>query len=174
MHLVWDASGLHHAAKADRLDVLGDVAKPFDSVTTAAVVEELARYGLAEQVERSGWLQIVHVDGLSELLPLVRWTGLLSGDVHHRGEATVCAWAEAHGTIAIIDDADAKVAAARGGLEVHGSLWVLAAGVRAGALGELAAGGLADAFVREGARYPFPTRGFSAWARRCGLLRGDS
>jgi predicted nucleic acid-binding protein len=169
--LVWDASGLHHAAKAERLDVLGDVAKKaYDSVTTAAVVDELARYGLAQQVEQSGWLRIVHVDGLEELPALVRWVGLLSSGVHHRGEATVCAWAETHCATAVIDDADAKAAAARGGLDVHGTPWVLAGGVRAGALSELAADGLADAFVREGARYPFATRGFSAWARRCGLL----
>lgn len=168
--LAWDASALHHAARADRLDVLGDVAKAYDNVTTAAVIEELARYGLAEAVERSAWLEIVHVDGLEELPALVRWIGRLSSDEHDRGEATVCAWAEVHGATAVLDDADAKAAARRGGLDVHGSLWVLAAGVRAGALGELAADGFADALVREGARYPFAARGFSSWARACDLL----
>ena len=168
--LVWDASGLHHAAKADRLDVLGDIAKAHDNVTTATVLAELERYGLAEGVERSGWLRPVHVDGLDELSALVRWLRLLSAGDHHRGEATVCAWAEVHGAVPIIDDAEARAAAVRGGLEVHGSLWVLAQGVRSGAIAASAADGFADALAREGARFPFAGRGFSSWARDRGLL----
>lgn len=168
--LVWDASGLHHAIRADRLDVLGDVAKAFDNVTTAAVIEELAQYGLGEAVARSTWLGVVHVDGLAELPALVRWTGLLSGGQHDRGEATVCAWAEVHLATAILDDAEAKAAARGAGLDVHGSLWVLATGVRTGALTEPAADGFADALMQAGTRYPFALRGFSAWVRGCGLL----
>jgi hypothetical protein len=40
--LVWDASALHHAARADRLDVLLDLAKSSRHVTTVAVIQELA------------------------------------------------------------------------------------------------------------------------------------
>jgi predicted nucleic acid-binding protein len=168
--LVWDASALHHAARADRLDVLGDIVKAYDSVITATVLDELDRHGLADAVQHAGWLRVVHVDGLDELPALVRWLQLLSSGQHHRGEATVCAWAEVHGATAIMDDSDAKSAAAHGGLDTHGSLWVLAEGVRSGTLMDSTADGLADALIREGARYPFVGRGYSAWARRCGLL----
>jgi predicted nucleic acid-binding protein len=168
--LVWDASGLHHAARADRLDVLGDVAKAYRNVTTAAVVQELDRYGLASAVEQAGWLEVVHVDGLAELRSLVAWVARLSAGVHHQGEATVCAWADVHGATAVVDDRDARTAAARGGIAVHGSLWVVAQGVRSGRLGGLAADGFVSALVREGARYPLDGRTFSAWARDRGLL----
>jgi predicted nucleic acid-binding protein len=163
--LVWDASGLHHPARAERLDVLGDIAKRFDNVTTAAVLDELDTYVLGEEVRLTGWVRAVHVDGLTELPALVRWTNLLSVDVHHRGEATVCAWAEVHGATAIIDDADARVAAAKGGVDVHGSLWVMAGAVRDGALAEVAADRFVELLVREGARFPDMPNGFSAWAR---------
>ncbi len=56
------------------------------------------------------------------------------------------------------------------GPEVHGSLWVQSAGVRAGALSEPAADGLVATLVREGARYPLQGHTFLSWARRCGLL----
>ncbi|HEX6756136.1 MAG TPA: hypothetical protein VF109_09345 [Mycobacteriales bacterium] len=163
--LVWDTSGILHAARAERLDVLGDLAKGHRHVMTAAVLEELDRYGLAVAVAECGWMETVHVDGLADLACLVRWTALVSDGQHDRGEATVCAWAEAHGGTAILDDAAAKATAVRAGLEVHGSLWVIADGVRSGHLSEPAADGLVDALARDGARFPFPSRGFSHWAR---------
>jgi predicted nucleic acid-binding protein len=168
--LVWDASALHHAARADRLDVFGDLAKMYDNVTTAAVVEELAGYGLAEAVERSSWSRVVHVDGLDELPALVGWVAKLSAGEHHRGEATVCAWADVHGAIAVIDDGDARRTARAADLDVHGSLWVFAAGVRAGAVGMPAVDGLVATLVRKGARYPLRGETFSTWARTSGLL----
>ena len=44
--LVWDASALHHAILADRVDVLGDLASPWRNVSTATVNGELRRNGL--------------------------------------------------------------------------------------------------------------------------------
>lgn len=168
--LVWDASALHHPARAERLDVLGDIAKWHDNVTTAAVVEELDRYGFSDQVERCRWLRVVHVDGLAELTSLVRWTAVLSSDLHDRGEATVCAWAEVHGGVAILDDADAKAVAGTARLPVHGSLWVVAEAVRAGDLVDVAADGFVRMLVREGARFPSMPDGFCAWARVQGMI----
>lgn len=71
---VWDTSGMFHAARAERLDVLGDLAKGHRHVMTAAVLEEFDRYGLAVPVAECGWLEVVHVDGLADLACLVRWT----------------------------------------------------------------------------------------------------
>lgn len=54
----WDASALHHAAAADRIDVLFDVVggvpqTPAQHVTTAAVAEELQRNQLWTACARS-------------------------------------------------------------------------------------------------------------------------
>lgn len=35
--LVWDASALHHAIAADRVDAMGDLASPWRNVSTAAL-----------------------------------------------------------------------------------------------------------------------------------------
>ena len=57
--LVWDASALHHAIMADRLDVLGDLASGLPTgrwrnVTTATVLSELDRNGLTAD---GSWLE---------------------------------------------------------------------------------------------------------------------
>jgi len=110
---VWDTSPLWHAGLADRLDVLGDCAKGpeaarWRNVTTATVVSELERNGLTPGL---GWLEIVHVDELDELLATMKWTthmGVNASQGANLGEATVCAWAEVHGGTAIIDEKDAR------------------------------------------------------------------
>lgn len=105
--LAWDSSALHHAALADRLDVLGSIVRPWRNVTTAAVREELAGNGLT--IDSEQWLETVHVDGLNELVSLAKWVQAFSCQKHNRGEATVLAWAETHGAVAIIDDRDARM-----------------------------------------------------------------
>ena len=54
--LVWDASALHHAALADRVDVLAHLAEPWRNVTTAAVLEELEKSSSGtSSSRRRGW-----------------------------------------------------------------------------------------------------------------------
>ncbi|MQA27422.1 MAG: hypothetical protein GEU94_18600, partial [Micromonosporaceae bacterium] len=68
--LVWDTSPILHAGRIDRLDVLGDIASGWaHNVTTAAVAEELE----ADSVAVPDWLEVVHVDGLVELVALADW-----------------------------------------------------------------------------------------------------
>ncbi|WP_433228495.1 hypothetical protein [Actinomadura formosensis] len=171
---VWDASALHAAATADRLDVLGDMAccaalgSP-RNVTTAAVVEELQQYGLT--IVGQDWLTVEHVDGLDEILAVAKWVGIVGAtSLHNRGEATVCAWAEVHGGIAIIDDRGARCAARTNGLAAHGSLWLIANAVREGWITEAAATGFTDTLLDGGARYPFKRGGFLCWTRQQRLL----
>lgn len=172
--LVWDTSPLYHAALADRLDVLGDLAKgpsdpPWRNVTTAAVDEELRR--LLGRRPDVPWLDIVHVDGLDEIVALARWVGIMSSSVHNRGEATVLAWAEAHDAVAVIDDNAARLAGQRHGLSVHGTLWVCANAVADCRIQPGAADGLIRALADTGARFPtLATQGFTAWAKSEGLL----
>ncbi|MFI6479050.1 hypothetical protein ACIBH1_14035 [Nonomuraea sp. NPDC050663] len=165
---VWDASALHHAAVADRLDVLGSIVSSWRNVTTAAVLQELAGNDLT--LAGQDWLEVVHVDGLAELVLLARWVNVFSCNAHNRGEATVLAWAEAHGATAITDDRDARIAAKQEGLDVHGTLWVIAEGIRAGVLDGGSASGFVDALMASGARYPFCRGQFLVWAAKNCLL----
>ncbi|MEV6611382.1 hypothetical protein [Kutzneria sp. NPDC051319] len=89
--LVWDASALHHAIAADRVDVLGDLASSWRNVSTAAVSAELRRNGLSLAAP---WIEIVHVDEPDELRSLFAWAQALGAGARDIGEATVCAWAE--------------------------------------------------------------------------------
>ncbi|UCM88253.1 hypothetical protein [Streptomyces marincola] len=173
--LVWDASPLHHAIKAGKIDVLADIARngggaPRLNVTTQAVVSELEHYRLP--VVDLTWLDVVHVDDLDEIESLVRWMTRVSGSKSNQGEATVLAWAEVHGAIAVLDDADARRIARREGLEVWGSLRVLAESVSSGYVTSYVATTLVDAMIESGARYPAAcSRGrFIHWAKDAGLL----
>lgn len=173
--LVWDTSPLHHAIKADRIDVLGDIARgPSDSrwrnVTTGTVIHELRLYGLP--TDDLGWLEIVHLDELAELDALMRWMGIVSGQSSNQGEATVLAWADVHRATAVIDDRDARRAARREGQEVWGSLRVIAAAVRDGSIPGHSATSFVDMLVASGCRYPLTcAQGqFIGWAKTNGLL----
>jgi predicted nucleic acid-binding protein len=171
--LAWDSSALLHARRIDRLDVLLYFAEslaegPTRHVVTAAVAEELSRYGLSTPVE----LEVVHVDTLAELRYLGDWLDRLSSTEHNRGEATVCAWAQAHGATVIMDDRQARRAAATSGLAVHGTAWLLARAVASGAQTPAGASLVADQLADDGARYPFGPGGLVEWAKANGLLVG--
>jgi predicted nucleic acid-binding protein len=171
---IWDASALHHAAAVDRLDVLLDIAKgipdaPTRSLTTTLVVEELTRNGLWQVC--APHLQVVDLEALEELQALARWLAIVSSGLRSRGEATVLAWAEVNGGVVIIDDGDARSAAQRHGLTVHGTLWILVQAIRANALSPASADAFVQALRATGARLPvFPAGGVEAWARQVGLL----
>lgn len=128
------------------------------------MTEELGRNGhtLAAQ-----WLEIVHVDELDELRALLKWAQIMGAGEHHMGEATVCAWADVHGGVPLIDDRDAKRVAVANGLDAHGTLWLFAEAVNAGRCTLASVSGLVNVLVDHGARYPakIRTAGFEAWAR---------
>ena len=171
--LVWDASPLHHAIKADRIDVLADIARLHDgcprrNVTTVTVIDELQRHALP--VSGLGWLDVELVDGLPELTALIRWTERVSASDHNLGEATVLAWAEVHGAAAVIDDMDARRAARNAGMAVYGSLRLVANAVAAGRITAYAADRFVESLAASGARYPCQPSRFSEWAKENGLL----
>lgn len=171
---IWDASALHHAAAADRLDVLLDIAKgipdaPMRSLTTTLVVEELTGYDLWHVC--APHLHVVDLETFEELQALARWLAVVSSGPRSRGEATVFAWAEVNGGIVIIDDGDARSAARRHGLTVHGTLWILVEAIRVNNLSPTSADTFVEALRATGARFPvFPAGGIEAWARRLGML----
>lgn len=87
--LAWDTSPLHHAIKADKIDLLGDLAsgrngRPRRNVTTATVIQELHHYDL----DTSGldWLEVEHVDDLDTLVVLAEWLRRVSGQRRTRAK----------------------------------------------------------------------------------------
>src|SRR2546421_6486013 len=86
------------------------------------------------------------------------------------GEASVFAAAELHGATAITDDREAVRVARTYGLDVHGTIWLLAGACRDSKLPEPAAGNLIDALRSTGMRLPCTGAEFPDYARRYGLL----
>lgn len=170
--LVWDASALHHAAVADRVDVLAHLAQPWRNVTTAAVLEELGTHDLRDKVLAPDWLEDHRLDGLDALPLLLQWTGRLGAGQHHRGEVTVAVASELLHGIALLDDAAATVVLRAYGVEAHGTVWLAAQAVASGR--EQSAAGLDGYFgalLGAGARLPFGSGAeWSAWARDNDLL----
>lgn len=165
---VWDASALHHAAVADRLDVLLDIVKgipegPTRNLTTTLVAQELTDNGLWRRC--TPHLDVVELETLDEVQALARWLDIVSSGRRSRGEATVFAWAEVNHGTAIIDDGGARRAARRHGLPVHGTLWILVQAIQADAITPSSAESLVDTLRAAGARLPsFPAGGILAWA----------
>ncbi len=174
--LVFDSSALFPFAVADRLDVLGDLVEGRTCVAPDAVFEEVRRAVARDRgitgIAWPQWLGAVHVDGLDDLPHLIRWAGLLGSGVHHRGEATVIAYAQSHAAIAIVDDRHPRILATQAGLMAHGSLWLMARACLWGRTTPAAVGGLIDALIAAGARYPCDGRTFPRWARDNGLPVG--
>lgn len=170
---VWDSSALHHVGKASRLDVLGSFVRgtdgsPWRHLTTDVVVEELDRYAITTP----GWIDVVEATDLDDVLAFTTWTSLMSDGVHDLGEASVAAWAQRHGMVAIIDDGSARAVAGRHGCAAHGSLWLLCRSINAGLVSLPTASNFADEVLAAGAYWPFPRHGFPRWARGKGLLDG--
>lgn len=162
-NVAWDASALLHASRCDRLDVLMSDASAVVAgarhVTTRAVQQEVQAHGGALPAR----VEIVPVDGLLELAALVGWLSRLGSGIHHRGEATVCAWAEVNDALVIMDDGSARSTARTHGLQVHGTLWICGRALCTGVETAAAVTGLVDAMATDGARYPFGPGGFVAW-----------
>jgi len=75
-----------------------------------------------------------------------------------------------HGATSITDDRRAAKVARFYGLDVHGTVWLLAAACREGKLIPAGAGSLIDALRTTGHRLPCTGAGFLGYARQHGLL----
>ncbi|MEU6486354.1 hypothetical protein [Streptomyces sp. NPDC046887] len=171
--LIWDTSPILHAIKAGKLDILGDIAQNCGgvarrNVTTQAVISEIDYFQLP--LEGAGWLEVVHVDDLRELEALVTWMALVAGAKSNHGEATVLTWSQIHGARAVVDDRDAQRIGQQNGLDVCGSLRVVAESVSDGHITEYAGSALVDSMIDSGARYPCQRGQFLPWCKQHGLL----
>jgi predicted nucleic acid-binding protein len=173
--LVLDANILNHYARADRLDVLGELLAGDTCITTELVLDEVRRgvvvCAALAIVDRVEWLQRERLESDEELRLFLRWSTRLGAGRRDLGESSVFACAEYLGAMAITDDRDATRAGRHYGLAVHGSLWLLAGACNDGKLTEQAAGAIIDALRETAARLPCTGPEFPTWARRNGLLR---
>jgi predicted nucleic acid-binding protein len=171
---VLDATCLSHFARADRLDVLGDLLVGRDCWTTETVLAELNRgiadYPLLGTVPGQEWLLVAGLDSVAEIRLYDTWLRRVGSAGRDQGEASVFAAAERHGATAITDDRRAAKVGRFYGLDVHGTVWLLAGACREGKLAPATAGSLIDALHATGHRLPCTGAGFPSYAHRHGLL----
>lgn len=172
--LVLDSAPLSAFARANRLEQLDLLTAGDDRVTTSAVVEEL-REGLPIHPELQDaldlpWLRIERLTELEELRLFGEYARRLGSGTHDVGEATVLAWAEAHGATAFTDDEVAVQVGRDRGVEVKRTLALVARGARRGVLSNTDAQQLVDELLHAGARFPFGPGEFIRWAREHDLL----
>ncbi|WP_127507561.1 hypothetical protein [Actinoplanes solisilvae] len=173
-HLVFDATSLSYFARADRLDVLGDLLAGMETIVPHVVREEI-RDGLADHpalahVLDVEWRRVEPLDTLDRIRRFTVWTARVGAGTRNLGEASVLAIAEELHAVAVIDDRDATRVGRAFGIDVHGTLWLLAGACREGKLTEVGAGKIVDALAAEGMRLPCKGAGFPRFAKAHGLL----
>jgi predicted nucleic acid-binding protein len=169
-----DAMCPSHFARAERLDVLRDLLVGKECWTTRVVLEEIRRgaaaYPALNDVLAADWLGIAQLDTLDEIRQFALWVNRLGSGDRNLGEASVFAAAELRSATAITDDPGPVRVARTFGLDVHGTIWLLAGACRDGKLSEPAAENLTDALRATGLRLPCTGAEFPGYARHHGLL----
>ncbi|WP_436520667.1 hypothetical protein [Actinoplanes sp. HUAS TT8] len=173
-HLVFDATCLSYFARADRLDVLGDLLAGVRTSVPHVVREEI-RAGIPDHpalahVLDVEWLSVAALDTLDRIRRFAVWSARVGAGARDLGEASVLAVAEEYRAVALIDDRDATRTGRAFGVEVHGTLWLLGAACAEGKLTEVGAGNIVDALAALGMRLPCSGEAFPRFARRHGLL----
>ena len=173
--LGFDSSVLSAFARARRLDALEMLTDGHRRVVTRAVLGELDKgvpvYGRLADVRSQQWLEIVTVDSLQELIVFSDYVRVLGSDGRNVGEASILAWAEVCGGVAIMDDHAAVSAAKSRNVAVRRSLGLLCNGLHKKTLTMEKARSLVDDLASfGGARFPCVGAGFEAWAENNGLL----
>jgi len=98
------------------------------------------------------------------------WTGRVGAGTRDLGEASVLAAAEELDAVALVDERDATRVGRAYGIEVHGTVWLLAQACRDGKVTEVGAGNLVDALSATGMRLPCTGAEFPRFVREHGLL----
>ncbi len=123
-----------------------------------------------DDVRATPWLERVRVDGLAELRAFAEYVKVLGSGVRDLGEASVLAWAEVHGAIAIVDDQVAKRRGNSRGVQVHGTLWLIFEGYKHGLLDQGAVKGLIGRLEDTQQWFPCTADEAFDWAKGEGLL----
>lgn len=173
--LVFDNTPLSHFARAGRLDVLEKLVAPHRCVTPAEVTNEI-HTGLPEhpslaRVLSAQWIDVVKLVEVDEVVAFARYKAELGGGLEkNNGEAAVLAWTSVHGGVAIIDERAGSRIAQRDGIAVHGTLWLVANGLRTERLARPDAERIVDELIVTDMALPVDGAGFVAWAYEEGLL----
>jgi hypothetical protein len=97
----------------------------------------------------------VELEELGELVAFATYKAELGGGAERsNGEASVLAWANAHGGIAVIDESAATSIGDATGITVHGSLWLVIRGFKSRVLDRATAEGIVDDLISTGMRLP--------------------
>lgn len=173
--LVFDNTPLSHFARAGRLGVLEKLVGPYRCVTPAEVINEIhagtSEHPSLSRVLSAQWLEVVELLQVAELVAFARYKAELGGGPDKNvGEAAVLAWASVYGGIAIIDERAATRMAQRDGINAHGTLWLVANGVRSQRLTRSDAELIVDELASTDMTLPVDGAGFFAWAYEEGLL----
>lgn len=173
--LVFDNTALSHFVRAGQLDALEKLVVRYRCVTPAEVASEihdgLTAHPALAKVLTADWLDVVELREVEEIVAFARYKAELGGGVErNNGEAAVLAWASVHSGIAIIDERAATRIAQRERVDVHGTLWLLANGIRAGHLDRPDAERIIDELAATDMALPVDGAGFIAWAYAEGLL----
>jgi predicted nucleic acid-binding protein len=165
---------LSHFARAAVLDTLEELTRHCDRHITQAVSDEIARgatiHDKLSVVAKASWLKVVRVDGLAELSAFADFARVLGSGERDVGEASTLAWAHVHNAIAIVDERAGTRRGRERGVEVHGTLWLIAEGRRRDLLTDSGCEQLVDALSDTEAWFPCRGAEFIAWARAEGLL----
>jgi predicted nucleic acid-binding protein len=116
---------------------------------------------------------VVGVDTLEELRLFANYARRLGSGARDIGEAATLAWAEAHGGTAIVDERAGTRHGRERNVDVHGTLWLIAEGVRDGSLDASRCEALVDALQAAEAWFPCSGSDFMEWAQTEGLLCSD-
>ncbi|MEV4455002.1 hypothetical protein [Microbispora sp. NPDC049633] len=112
------------------------------------------------------WLSLARLDSLDEIRCFAKWVQRIGSSERNLGEASVFSAAELCRGIAITDDREAVEVGRGHGLEVHGTVWLLARACADGKLNEVAAGNIVDALRAIGMRLPCSGSTFASFVRR--------
>lgn len=174
--IAFDSSVLSYFARSSQLGTLKVLTAEFDPrVVVTAVLDELAQgvvsYSPLGDVQGLGWLQEVDLSGLSELQSFAHYANVLGSGLRDIGEAATLAWAESHGATAVVDERAGVRAGRARGVDVIGTLGLVAKGVREHQLTEQAATTLVGLLIDAQAYFPFAGADeFLTWAKEKGVL----
>lgn len=127
-------------------------------------------YPTLAEVAAQDWLKVAWLDSLDEITLFTTWARRVGSGERDLGEASVFAVAESRAATAISDDRSAVRVARTYGINVHGTIWLLARACSAGKLAERAAVNLVDVLRATGHRLPCTGAEFPEYARRHGLV----
>lgn len=171
--IVVDTGPLSVLAKAGWLGMLRVVADGRAVVITDVVEAELrdgeARHPHLRSVLDAEWICRRPQSTAEELDAFQGFASYLVSGSRNRGEASVLAYAQVHGALAIVDDGAGRKHAKRTGIEFQGTLALLCELIRRGEVSVDVVSHIADHMLETEYRLPFAAGEFATWARDNGL-----